>query len=598
MSGSVQMPDCLPQTVGTVDLEAEKALAASRAVDEVRNGMIVGLGTGSTAAYAIREIGRRVSAGLRIQVVATSSASESLARSVGLEPLELGSVAKLDLTIDGADEITRECHAIKGGGGALLREKIVGAASDRLLVIVDSSKPVDVLGRFPLPVEVLPFARPWVERALAEALGVAPVLRIRNGTPFQTEQGNLILDLPLNAIPDPAQVAATLAALPGVVEHGLFLTQIDAVVIARGDTLEVIERRAKKVTRERLPFQPIRADLYTSEELSRGFNHDDPRSIVGMADFQTFQYFVRNGRATPEDPYAGMMQALHDNSILVAMFEFLAPHKKVAAIMGGHREDRGSQAYRGVVKLSKTLTEKGFLMASGGGPGAMEATHLGALLRGQPEDVVQQAIGTLAEQPKLPDGADKIIDDDGDVIDWSTMEKLHAWSAPAHTLMAKHRGGGDSLAVPTWHYGHEPVTPLASHAAKYFLNSIREDVLLYLASQGIIFAPGRAGTLQEVFQDAAQNFYPGPKSPFAPMIFYDIGGFWTEKLPVRSVLEGLFVTLGGEERAEAYRQNVLFTADEDEIIEFLLKKCPSEAAVQARLESLGMMPMMRRLNQP
>lgn len=246
MSGSVSTPNFQPKIVTPLDLEAEKALAAFRAVDEVRIGMVVGLGTGSTAAYAIREIGRRVSAGLRIQVVSTSSASEALARSVGLEPLDLASVARLDLTIDGADEITRECHAIKGGGGALLREKIVGAASDRMVVIVDSSKPVDVLGRFPLPVEVLPFARLWAERALAEALGVAPVLRTRNGVPFQTDQGNLILDLHLGAMPDPVEVAAALAALPGVVEHGLFLTQIDTVVIARGDTFELIERRAKK----------------------------------------------------------------------------------------------------------------------------------------------------------------------------------------------------------------------------------------------------------------------------------------------------------------------------------------------------------------
>jgi predicted Rossmann-fold nucleotide-binding protein len=308
-----------------------------------------------------------------------------------------------------------------------------------------------------------------------------------------------------------------------------------------------------------------------------------------MADFKTFQYFVRKGRATPGDPYAGMMEALHDNSILQAMFAFLKQGAKpAAAVMGGHREERGSAAYRSVVTLSKRLTEAGFLMASGGGPGAMEATHLGALLQGFDQQKVDEAIDLLCTEPKLPEGADHIVDDKGEVVDWPLLEKLHRWSAPAHQLMRTLKSRGESLAVPTWHYGHEPVTPLATHAAKYFLNSIREDVLLLLASQGIIFAPGRAGTLQEVFQDAAQNYYPGPGGRFSPMVFYDVDQFWSKTLPVGPLLEGLFITLGGPDRAKAYRENVLFSADIDEIIKFMTKKKEDKGLFNSRMINLGM----------
>jgi len=135
------------------------------------------------------------------------------------------------------------------------------------------------------------------------------------------------------------------------------------------------------------------------------------------------------------------------------------------------------------------------------------------------------------------------------------------------------------------------VTPLASHAAKYFQNSIREDVLLYLASQGIVYAPGRAGTLQEVFQDAAQNYYPRKGASFAPMVFYDADGFWTKTLPVAPLLEGLF-KLGGKEKEEAYCQNVLFSADVDEIVEFLKARAPSHEELRGRAEKLGMAHVM------
>jgi ribose 5-phosphate isomerase A len=226
------------------DLEGEKALAARRAIDEVENGMMVGLGTGSTMVYAIRELGARVGKGLRIKAVATSSTSEALARSLGIELLPGAEVARVDLAIDGADEIDPALNAIKGGGGALLREKIVASAADRMIVIVDSSKPVERLGRFKLPLEVLPFASAWVTRSLKN-LGLDTGPRMRDGTSVLTDQGNYIFDAPFNAIDDPVDLAVALDQIPGIIEHGLFLTEIDIVMIGCGGQVEIRYRAPK-----------------------------------------------------------------------------------------------------------------------------------------------------------------------------------------------------------------------------------------------------------------------------------------------------------------------------------------------------------------
>ena len=220
------------------DLEAEKALAARRAIDEVESGMLVGLGTGSTMAYAIHELGARVGKGLRVKAVVTSSTSEALARSLGIELLPGPEVARVDLAIDGADEIDPTLNAIKGGGGALLREKIVAATADRMIVIVDSSKPVDRLGQFKLPLEVLPFASAWVTRSL-NGLCVDAGPRIRGGVPFLTDQGNYIFDAPFDTIADPMALAAELDQIPGILEHGLFVTEIDIVMIGRGNQVDI-----------------------------------------------------------------------------------------------------------------------------------------------------------------------------------------------------------------------------------------------------------------------------------------------------------------------------------------------------------------------
>jgi ribose 5-phosphate isomerase A len=228
----------------TDDRDAEKAAAADAAVAEIRDGMLIGLGSGSTAAGAVRAVGRRVAQGLRVECVATSRATEALARSLGLTVRPFDDIARLDLTIDGADEIDPALRAIKGGGGALLREKVVAAASDRVSIIVDSSKVVGRLGAFPLPIEVLPFAGAWVRRALAELGGTATRRHAADGSPFRTDQGNLIFDTAFGPIEDAIGLAAHLAQVPGIVEHGLFLDEIDALFIGRSGGVDVRRRSA------------------------------------------------------------------------------------------------------------------------------------------------------------------------------------------------------------------------------------------------------------------------------------------------------------------------------------------------------------------
>ncbi|TGN89679.1 hypothetical protein EOW77_0005050 [Bradyrhizobium yuanmingense] len=341
-------------------------------------------------------------------------------------------------------------------------------------------------------------------------------------------------------------------------------------------------------TSEDLPFQPIRSSLYESAELMRGFDVGDATSHGRIPDFLTYIYFVVNGRATPSSRDAGMMEALHDNSILRAMWRFVAERKQpTAAIMGGHKEPRGSKAYVAVAEIARRLTKGGYLMASGGGPGAMEATHLGALLAHEDDkDALQKAIVDLEKCRTLP-ASMNIVAPDGKVDD-AIVKQVHEWAVPAVQLLGKIEKPGVSLAVPTWHYGHEPLTPLATHVAKYFLNSIREDVLLALAVNGIIFAPGRAGTLQEVFQDAAQNYYRGD-GPFSPMIFFD-RTFWRETLPVENLLEALFVKNG---HGDEYKEKVRFTDDVDEVVGLLLaQKAGSEERLMSRMETMGMADML------
>lgn len=224
------------------DINREKRLAAERSLEFVHDGMCLGLGSGSTAAIMLELLGRRVREGLCVRGIPTSDMSRELAEREGIPIVGFDQVSYLDLTIDGADEVDPDLNVIKGGGGALLREKIVASLSRRVVIIVDSHKQVGRLGGFALPVEVVQFAWQPLAARLAE-LGVQPVLRPgRDELPLVTDEGNYILDCAFGRIEEPAALAALLNAMPGVVEHGLFVGMVHTVIVGRGEGTEVIER--------------------------------------------------------------------------------------------------------------------------------------------------------------------------------------------------------------------------------------------------------------------------------------------------------------------------------------------------------------------
>jgi ribose 5-phosphate isomerase A len=211
----------------------DKRIAAEAALRELADGMAVGLGTGSTAAFAIAAIGRRRAAEWpRATFYATSRRTLLMARDAGVPIARFDRIAELDLAIDGVDEVDPELRAIKGAGGAMLREKIIAQAARRMVVIADGGKRVAALGKAPVPVEVLPFAQAFVAAAVVR-LGAEPALRMaESGRAYRTEQGNLVLDCRFAAIAEPAALAAALAAIPGMLGHGLFLDEVDVAYIA------------------------------------------------------------------------------------------------------------------------------------------------------------------------------------------------------------------------------------------------------------------------------------------------------------------------------------------------------------------------------
>ena len=238
-------------------VDRAKFAAARRAVDMVEDGMKLGLGTGSTAAWMIRCLAERVrEEGLRVLCVPTSTRTADLAREVGLTVVGFDEVGWLDLTIDGTDEFDAQLNLIKGGGGALLMEKIVATASDRMVVITDATKEVKTLGAFPLPLEVVPFgwqaSRVLVEELLSamDVMGTQASLRMNGAVPFISDEGNHILDLALGRIGNPRQLALALNQVPGVVENGLFIDICDAVVIGHADGRVLIRDITEGTTEE------------------------------------------------------------------------------------------------------------------------------------------------------------------------------------------------------------------------------------------------------------------------------------------------------------------------------------------------------------
>jgi ribose 5-phosphate isomerase A len=231
-----------------MNADAQKRAAAGRAVEFVRAGMKLGLGTGSTARHFVELLGERVRAGLDVVGVPTSEATQADAQRCGVPLTTLDATPALDLTVDGADEIGPDLTRIKGGGGALLREKIVASASSRMVVIADETKWVPALGRFPLPIEVAPFGLGATQSAIEQAFGEVgasgplALRRGKDGHPFVTDGGHWILDATLGLIADPKALALKLSAIPGVMEHGLFIGLAQTAILAGPDGVRVVER--------------------------------------------------------------------------------------------------------------------------------------------------------------------------------------------------------------------------------------------------------------------------------------------------------------------------------------------------------------------
>jgi len=269
---------------------------------------------------------------------------------------------------------------------------------------------------------------------------------------------------------------------------------------------------------KRVPFEVTRKKIYNAYELYAGYDPDDEPTFQDCYDTKTYQHFLATGKHALESRES-IGRALHDNGMHMALVNFFMEHKHTSClgIMGGHALLRTDPMFREITLLSKCLTEQGFTMLSGGGPGAMEATHLGAWMAERSSKEMQTAFEMLEKAPSFKDAG------------WLSSAFKTVQRFPQEKYV--------SLGIPTWLYGHEPSTPFATHIAKFFENSIREDSILTLAFGGIIYAPGSAGTMQEIFQEAVQNHYLS-FGVSSPMIFLGTK-FWTEEMPVYPLLKGL-----------------------------------------------------------
>ena len=292
-----------------------------------------------------------------------------------------------------------------------------------------------------------------------------------------------------------------------------------------------------------VPFDVSRTKLYSAKELYGDFTPDKPGLLDNCLDMQIYRHYLSKGKQT-NDVKESMARTLHDHGVYVALGEFFRSHNylKCIGVMGGHAMLRTDAKYRQIVFLTKQLTEQGFCMLSGGGPGAMEATHLGAWMAGRNEDELEDALRILSASPSFRD---------------------LPWLSTAFEVINKYpQTRYESLGIPTWLYGHEPSTPFATHIAKFFENSIRENHILTLPFGGIIYTPGSAGTMHEIFRDAEQNHYLSYGFS-SPMIFLGTK-FWTEEIPAYSLLLKL------SERGKYKNLSLTLTDAPEEIIGQLL----------------------------
>ncbi len=294
------------------------------------------------------------------------------------------------------------------------------------------------------------------------------------------------------------------------------------------------------------PFNSYRNSLYSPEELIEGYEPHNPDTIHNMFDVRVYNHYMRTGGPEPPSIMETLARRLHDHAITDAVEELLFEHK-VVAVMGGHSIKRTDPEFTQVATLSKKLTERGYLMTSGGGPGAMEATHLGAWFTNRSQDELLEGVSILSDAPHY--------------------KPKYEWIETALCVKARFPLVPNtdstlpvSMGVPTWLYGHEPPTIFATHIAKYFANSVREDGLLAVAKHGVVFSPGNIGTIQEIFQDAAQNRYK-TAGVMSPMVFFG-KDYWTREKPIYPVLKQI--------SADREYGSLISIADTvDEVIEIL-----------------------------
>ena len=290
-------------------------------------------------------------------------------------------------------------------------------------------------------------------------------------------------------------------------------------------------------------YNTFRGKLYNGESLYVGYDPENEETYSGCFDARVYADYKEKG-VNCDDIRETLGRTMHDRAIGDAMREFLSRFDKrqVVAIMGGHAQRRTDPSYRRVALIAKSLTEQGKLMASGGGPGAMEATHLGAWMAGRTLEEFDDALAILSVAPTFRD---------------------EGWLRTAFQVRKKYpQNKYHSLGIPTWFYGHEPATPFATEIAKYFFNSLREDVLLAIAKGGIIYSPGSAGTIQEIFQDAAQNHYE-TFGAASPMVFLD-KEFFTKEVPIYPLLDDLL------SRGKYKNLLISVTDDPQEVIDTLM----------------------------